>query len=251
MSLIHRVRPAILKVLIVLSLGIVGRSEAQDTGTPDASECTQPECIATPECETDAECSEDMSCIAHLSCIPGSDFGCRDGESDQDCVDRTQALRESSCGIVDKHICYPVWALGCEEDSDCPGGFTCTGVPGNPCEPIDSTCEVDTDCPGGWLCRTYDAGFCDRGPDCVGNQRHATSCLPPRIEGNAAASGAALGTASAAATDHDEQPTKSRSSGCNVGSVVGDAPDRTVLLATLLAAAWVARRRRVSCRDFQ
>jgi len=228
-------------LLLVLSLNVVEGVNAQ--------ECMEPDCIPTPACESDEDCSDGMTCVEVTSCVAEDDSGCREDESDEDCIARTSEL---SCRMVSKHICLPTWTQDCTDDSDCPEEFACRATAGTPpCEPLDKTCETDADCPGGWLCETYDTGFCTGGDGCVGNQTHETACVPPALEGSlqADASGPAEDaaredTASGTSNGDGDDTAASASSGCSVARpLIGALSDRGLPFA-LLAVAWVARRRR-------
>ena len=129
----------------------------------------------------DADCSDDMVCEAFgQRCADDVDLRCLAEESDSDCAARAAQIK-AECDLVTDARCTPVWSVPCDADSSCGDGFRCVA---QACEVIDDTCQGDDDCPGRWLCRTYDAGPCQGGPDCIDGQRQDRGCVPPIFQGN-------------------------------------------------------------------
>jgi len=169
---------------------VPGTSMCPDDGNP----CTVPTCAGNlcdmapaPDglaCDDQDVCTEGDSCVAG-QCVGGSppvevcddalDNDC-DGFTDEDC-------EPTPTGCAYHNDCYPEKLCGdwyttgtrecsdpCAGDSDCPGGFICTKVPGSInagyCEPAigpgaqDVACTTGADCATGLCVDSKCAGGC-------------------------------------------------------------------------------------------
>jgi len=165
----------------------------------DCEEETFRTCQFVPEaCEVSTGCSNGWECITITSescdqpaCEPGGSEACED--------------REPTCETQEESWCIPPWALPCEEDADCGGGFTCEpracgcggggsgssgegGSSGDPaeepasedcectaeetgaCQLIPVPCGSDDECEGGFVCSSLHDGTSSCAIDSEGNE---------------------------------------------------------------------------------
>ncbi len=140
--------------------------------THDRDPCSGvPDCMCLPDtppgdggewsdCTTDCSCAADLSCIGYFG-IAGPLWNCVRICSDfMDCPEREDCLPPIPDGAP--YVCSHAGDL-CEDDGDCPAGFTCTHTSmASFCEdartgPIERSCTCDEDCPEGHLCVAEEA----------------------------------------------------------------------------------------------
>lgn len=204
-------------------------------------------CVGAP-CDSAEDCPDYMACAAYTrdECPDDLYLGCLEGESDPECMERTQRLIDESCQTVEERSCVPKWEQPCQRAEDCgEEGFICSQAA---CQPEAEPCQLDADCPDHWRCAKLLAGPCtvDTGPgeECPDpNAEFVYSCVPPATAGflDAGPSGAPSEPTGGAPGSGGDEGQARESSGCAVAPP-GPVP-RELLALIALGLGWVLRRR--------